>query len=75
MLDNSLGHTAGASVARLTPRESERVSTENDFQVRRRLQKLRWLGLEDEADRLAAQLPPSRCALRPRLAIDEPDTD
>jgi len=33
-----------------------RGSTEDDYLVRHRVQKLRWLGLDQEADRLASAL-------------------
>ena len=35
---------------------AERDATERAFLLRRRVQKLRWLGLEEEAERLAADL-------------------
>ena len=54
----------------------ERASTEDDFWRRRRIQKLRWLGLDHEADRLAAEAPPASVnMLRSSLPVEYPETD
>jgi hypothetical protein len=53
----------------------ERASTEDDFWRRRRIQKLRWLGLDQEADRLAAEAPPALHMLRAPLPVEYPETD
>jgi hypothetical protein len=54
---------------------SERASREDDFLRRRRIQKLRWLGLDHEADRLAAETPTVMRMLRAPLPIHCPETD
>ena len=54
---------------------SDGASMEDDFLRRRRIQKLRWLGLDHEADRLAAETPTERHALRRPLPVDYPETD
>jgi hypothetical protein len=54
---------------------SERASMEEDFLRRRRIQKLRWLGLDHEADRLAAEAPTQMHTLRRPLPVDYPETD
>lgn len=51
------------------------TSTEDDLLRRRRIQKLRWLGLDHEADRLAAEAPPGIHALRAPLPVEYPETD
>jgi hypothetical protein len=53
----------------------QRASTEYDFLRRRRIQKLRWLGLDHEADRLAAEAPPDIHALGAPLPVEYPETD
>ena len=53
----------------------ERASAEEDFGRRRRIQKLRWLGLDHEADRLAAEAPASLQMLRAPLPVEYPETD
>jgi hypothetical protein len=53
----------------------ERASIEEDFLRRRRIQKLRWLGLNHEADRLAAEAPLELRLSRQALPIEYPDTD
>jgi len=54
----------------------ERASTEDDFWRRRRIQKLRWLGLNHEADRLAAEAPPGPVSmLMAPLPVEYPETD
>jgi hypothetical protein len=53
----------------------ERASTEDDFRRRRRIQKLRWLGLNHEADRLAAEAPGNLSMLRAPLPVEYPETD
>jgi hypothetical protein len=52
----------------------ERTSTE-DFECRRRIQKLRWLGLHHEADRLAAEVPADALKVTAPLPVDYPETD
>jgi hypothetical protein len=47
-------------------------STGDDYLLRRRVQKLRWLGLDREADRLAASLPGRRAA---SAHVEFPETD
>ncbi len=53
----------------------ERASMEDDFLRRRRIQKLRWLGLNHEADRLAAETPADLNSLRRPLPVEYPETD
>ncbi|HLJ18674.1 MAG TPA: hypothetical protein VKU84_00665 [Stellaceae bacterium] len=53
----------------------ERASAEDDFRRRGRIQKLRWLGLDQEADRLAAEAPAEPRMLRTPLPVDYPETD
>jgi hypothetical protein len=53
----------------------ERASREDDFLRRRRIQKLRWLGLHREADRLAAESPEVSHLLRMPVPVECPDTD
>jgi hypothetical protein len=53
----------------------ERASMEDDFLRRRRIQKLRWLGLDHEADRLAAETPMEMHTLRRPLPVEYPETD
>ncbi len=53
----------------------ERASMEDDFLRRRRIQKLRWLGMDHEADRLAAEAPMELHALRRPLPVEYPETD
>ena len=53
----------------------QRVSTEDDFLRRRRIQKLRWLGFDHEADRLAAEAPLDIQALKAPLPVEHPETD
>ena len=54
----------------------QRASAEDDdFLRRRRIQKLRWLGLDHEADRLAAEAPLAVHALRAPLPLEYPETD
>ena len=53
----------------------ERASMEDDFLRRRRIQKLRWLGLNHEADRLAAEAPTEMQMLRRPLPVEYPETD
>lgn len=53
----------------------ERASMEDDFLRRRRIQKLRWLGLNQEADRLAAETPADLNLLRRPLPVEYPETD
>ena len=53
----------------------ERASLEDDFLRRRRIQKLRWLGLHHEADRLAAEAPMELCLSRRPLPVEYPETD
>jgi len=53
----------------------ERAATDDDFLRRRRIQKLRWLGLNHEADRLAAEAPPEIHAVRAPLPVEYPETD
>jgi hypothetical protein len=53
----------------------ERASIEDDFLRRRRIQKLRWLGLDHEADLLAAETPAEMNALRRPLPVEYPETD
>jgi hypothetical protein len=47
----------------------------NDFLRRRQIQKLRWLGLDREADRLAADMSLSNCAVSTHLSVEHPETD
>jgi len=53
----------------------ERASREDDFLRRRRIQKLRWLGLDHEADRLAAEVPIEMHMLRAPVPFECPETD
>jgi hypothetical protein len=54
----------------------QRASVDNDdFLRRRRIQKLRWLGLDHEADQLAAEAPLTVQALRAPLPLEYPETD
>jgi len=53
----------------------ERGATEEDFLRRRRIQKLRWLGLNHEADRLAAEAPTESHAVNRSLPVEHPETD
>lgn len=53
----------------------ERASTEDDFRRRRRIQKLRWLGLDREADRLAKESPAELRMLKAPLPVEYPETD
>ncbi len=53
----------------------ERASMEDDFLRRRRIQKLRWLGLNHEADRLAAETPTELQMTRRPLPVEYPETD
>ena len=53
----------------------DRASTEDDFRRRRRIQKLRWLGLNHEADRLAAEAPADLHMLKAPLPVEYPETD
>ncbi len=48
---------------------------DDDFLRRRRIQKLRWLGLHHEADRLAAEAQLTVHALRAPLPLEYPETD
>jgi len=48
---------------------------DDDFLRRRRIQKLRWLGLDHEADRLAAEAPLAVRLLRAPLPVEYPETD
>ncbi|GEM_PF-3149546 len=52
-----------------------RALAEEDFLRRRRIQKLRWLGLDHEADRLADEAPAGIRELRMPLPVDYPETD
>jgi hypothetical protein len=52
-----------------------RDSADDDFLRRRRIQKLRWLGLHHEADRLAAEVPVEIHALKAPLPVEYPETD
>jgi hypothetical protein len=54
---------------------ARRDSQDDDFLRRRRIQKLRWLGLHHEADRLAAEAPLEMRAVRAPLPVDYPETD
>jgi hypothetical protein len=54
---------------------ARRDSQDDDFLRRRRIQKLRWLGLHHEADRLAAEAPVEPRAVRAPLPVDYPETD
>ena len=53
----------------------KRDSLDEDLLRRRRIQKLRWLGLNHEADRLAAETPPATQAVRAPLPLEYPETD
>lgn len=53
----------------------EPTSMEADFLRRRRIQKLRWLGLDHEADRLAAEAPMEMRLLKAPLPVECPETD
>ena len=54
----------------------QRASVDNDdFLRRRRIQKLRWLGLDHEADQLAAEAPLTVQALRAVLPLEYLETD
>lgn len=53
----------------------ERASREDDLLRRRRIQKLRWLGLHHEADRLAAEAPAASHILRTPVPVECPETD
>ena len=56
----------------------ERDLAEREFLLRRRVQKLRWLGFDDQADRVAAVLHRSRRTGAPGaavLSIEPPETD
>ena len=52
-----------------------RDAADDDFLRRRRIQKLRWLGLDHEADRLAAEVPLEIHAVRAPLPVEYPETD
>lgn len=52
----------------------ERRSTE-DLERRQRIQKLRWLGLHREADRLAAEVPAAALEATAPLPLEYPETD
>ena len=54
-----------------------RDSADDNFLRRRRIQKLRWLGLHHEADRLAAEAPPEMHAVKAPLPlpVEYPETD
>jgi hypothetical protein len=52
-----------------------REAADDDFLRRRRIQKLRWLGLNHEADRLAAEAPAEIHAVRAPLPVEYPETD
>ena len=52
-----------------------RASTDDDLLRRRRIQKLRWLGMDHEADRLAAEAPPEVSAVKAPLPVEYPETD
>ena len=47
----------------------------DDFLRRRQIQKLRWLGLDREADRLAADMPLSNCTASAHLSVEHLETD
>jgi hypothetical protein len=53
----------------------DRAAAEDDFGRRRRIQKLRWLGLNHEADRLAAEAPAELQMLKTALPVEYPETD
>jgi hypothetical protein len=53
----------------------KRTAMDDDFLRRRRIQKLRWLGLNHEADRLAAEAAPEIYAVRAPLPVEYPETD
>jgi len=53
----------------------KRAGTDDDFLRRRRIQKLRWLGLHHEADRLATETPLETHVLRAPLPVECPETD
>ena len=53
----------------------ERASLEDDLRRRRRIQKLRWLGLDHEADRLAAEAPMGFLMSTRPLPVEYPETD
>ena len=53
----------------------DRASLEDDLLRRRRIQKLRWLGLDREADRLAAEAPMELLMSRRPLPVEYPETD
>jgi hypothetical protein len=53
----------------------KRDSLDEDLLRRRRIQKLRWLGLNHEADRLAAETPPAIQMVRTPLPLEYPETD
>ncbi len=53
----------------------ERASREDDLLRRRRIQKLRWLGLHHEADQLAAEVPVVSHMLKMPLPVECPETD
>ena len=55
--------------------DSKRASTEN-FERRQRIQKLRWLGLDHEADVLArTEAGTETWEAKPPLPVDCPETD
>jgi len=54
---------------------AERALAEREFFFRRQVQKLRWLGFEDKAVRVATAINHSRRAGAPTLALDPPETD
>jgi len=54
---------------------SNQNSTDDDYLFRRRIQKLRWLGLDHEADRLAAKAQAEFHTLHAHLAAESPETD
>jgi hypothetical protein len=53
----------------------KRTAADDDFLRRRRIQKLRWLGLNHEADRLADEAAPEIYAVRAPLPVEYPETD
>ena len=53
----------------------KRALAEDDFLRRRRIQKLRWLGLQHEADKLAAEAPLEFHRARAPLPVEYPETD
>ena len=53
----------------------KRASPDDDFSRRQRIQKLRWLGLDHEADRLAAEALTDNKAARAPLPLEYLDTD